>query len=753
MQPRSVLCGVLVAVFAAGVASAQTIDFSLFVTLNGTSGTVQNDTTLPFDTTVGTQEQASFVATYIGNTQATILKPPQQWLSGSSEFTLTSNVTLPLVLNPGDSFKFTVTFSPTNSTQVGGTLTVQFTEPGAGGMPVQNAILLGLQGTAPNFVLSYVLQTTKNAQFIPSGGTIPFGATQINGAPALANLDITDLGSGAGFITGITGPPVGSPFSVEFIPAASVQNPAQVNPGSANALVLVVQYAPTAVENDTGLITITYQGGATATVNLTGNGIASTFQYNYLVQGVSTPVAPGGTIIFPGANVATPGSTGTTGTTSSLIVKVTNTGSASGAINSVSTNPPFTLTNPITLPATLTTGQSFSVPLTFTPTQVGPQPGQLLIGNDFFILSGQGLGPDLTYAYTSNGVTTTVNPATGGEVVFSPAVPVGQSEQVTFTITNLGSLPATISLVEPSVANGPFTVSAISLPDTLTPKVNPSLSFTITFTPTVPGPSNGNLVVATASGTTLIPLMGSGSVPPALPSYTISGPSGNAPAATQSNVSLTLSAGYSLDLTGTLTITTEGTFGTDPTVQFETGSRTVDFTIPANSTNANFAGLGSELLLQTGTVAETVTLKPTFTTTGGVDVTPSSPTTLQFTIASAAPVLQNAGISGLSANSFSLVLTGYSTTRSLSSLHVTFNAATGFNLGTTQLPPIDISQASASWFASSASEALGGLFQITMPFTVQGLKTTQTLADAIASVTATVSNGIGTSNSVQAPVQ
>ncbi len=727
------------------VASAQTINFTLLATENGNTATIANDSSLPFNTTVNTQVSATVQATYTGNTQATILNTPQQGLIGSTEFTVTSKLTAGTVLNPGDSFSFAITFKPTNTNGAAAQITIEFTEPGQGGMPVQNAITLGLQGTSPNFVLSYVLQNQNNQVQIQPGGTIPFGATQIN-TTATANLDVTNLGSGEGVITGVS-QTAGSPlFKVQGIPLFPF------GLASGSSLQLVVTYTPTAVENDTGQIQITYQGGATATVNLTGNGITSTFTYKYLVSGMAaTPVMPGGTITFPSANVATPGSTTSAGTTSSLIVQVTNTGSATGTINSVSTSGPFTLTNPLTLPAMVTTGNSFSVPLTFTPTQIGTQTGQLLIGNDFFNLSGQGLGPNLTYAYTENGVTATINPATGGEVVFSPPVEVGQSETVTFTVMNSGSLPATISLVAPSAANGPFTVSAVALPKTLAP--SQSLSFTITFAPTVTGISTGTLIVATAASTTSIPLTGSATAPPALPSYTISGPSGNAQPATQSNISLTLAKAYSLDLTGTLTLTTQGSLGTDPAVQFATGGRTVTFSIPAGSTAANFAGQGSELLLQTGTVAETVTLTPTFTTTAGVDVTPASPATLQFTIPSEAPVLQTAAVTGLTADSFTLVLTGYSTTRSLSSLNVTFTAATGFNLGTTSLT-IDISQVSAAWFSSTSSQSFGGLFQITMPFTMQGtVATGQTLLQELASVTATVSNTTGTSNSLPAGVQ
>jgi hypothetical protein len=493
------------------------------------------------------------------------------------------------------------------------------------------------------------------------------------------------------------------------------------------------------VENNNASIQITFQGGVTETVNFSGSGITSTFTYKVLITGTpETTVTPGGTITFMGASV---------GSSSNLILTITNTGSASGTINSISTSGPFTLTNPITSIPPLTPGSSFSVPLTFTPTQVGKQTGYLVVGNaPAFNLVGQGLGSNLTYSYTSAGVTTTVNPATGGAVFFNP-IAVGQSESVTFTITNSGSLPATISLVEPNPANGIFTVPSIALPKVL--KANQPFSFPITFTPTATGLSNGILVV----NSTMITLEGSANALIPLPSYTISGPSGTFQPATQANISLTLAKGYLLDLTGTLTLTTEGSFGNDPTVQFENGSRTVDFTIAANSTSADFAGLGPQISLQTGTVAETVILTPTFATAGGQNVTPSSPPALEFTIPSAAPVLEGAVITNVTSNSFELVLTGYSTIRSLSSMSVTFVPATGFNIGTSTVT-IPLSQASGAWFASTASESIGGLFQITEEFVLQGtVPKGEELIETIASVNATVSNSIGTSTASQALVQ
>jgi hypothetical protein len=737
-----VIAGLIFVSVGVRVASAQTpFNFSLLLSTNGQVFTIPNNEQIALTALVGAKSQATVMATYTGTTQATISTAPGTWLLGSTEFTVALvNATVPIVLTPQQSFSFSITYAPTNANQAGAEISIPYTEQATtpSGTPINNSIAFPLLGQTPSFSLFYVLQTNNDSVAIPSGGTIPFGATQIN-TSASANLDIFNNGSGAGVITGITQPPASSPFKVEGIPPIPSGSGYTVAPGT--LLALVVQYTPTGVETDTAQITITYQGGTTATVNLSGNGITSAFTYKYLVGGASTTVGPNGTITFPGANV---------GSTSSLIVQVTNTGSATGTINSVSTsNPPnggatFTLTNPITLPATLTAGNSFSVPLTFTPLQAGTQTGGLLIGNDFFTLSGQGQGSNLTYSYASGGVTTPVNPATGGAVLFS-SVPVGQSEQVLFTVTNSGTLPATISLVGTTPTGGPFTVSGT--PKTLAP--NSSLPLTITFTPTVTGISSGTLLVNTTS----IQLIGNASAPNALPSYTISGPSGTVSPATQANVSLTLSKGYGVDLTGTLTLTTQGSLGSDQTVQFSTGGRTVDFVIPANTTEADFAGEGTQIGVQTGTVAETVTLTPTFTTSGGVDVTPNSPSTLQFTIPSLAPFLVGATISNESSTGFELVLVGYTTTRSLSSLSVTFNAASGFTIGTSQLT-IDLSQSSPVWFQSSASLAVGGEFQITQPFTLQGtLANGQTPLQAIASVTATVSNSVGASLPVQANLQ
>ena len=746
--------GAMLAALGLGIAAAQSaFDFSLLVTVNGISNTVPNNQTIPIGAAVGTTGQATVVATYLGASQATISAPPTVF--GSLEITAkitassTGSTTLPIVLAPGQSVTFVVTYAPTSAVQAVSQVTLAYTEPGTTSATVSNAIVLVFQGTSPSFVLSYVLAnangTPGNVVQISPGQAIPFLPTQIN-TTAVATLNITDEGSGAGTITGISlaASPVFKLSGTPLFPFTLMPS----NP----TLSIGVLYTPTAVENDTGQITITYQDGTTATVNLTGSGATSSYSYAYLsgTGTTATPVTPGGTIAFMGANV---GTGGIASATSSVIVQVKNSGSVTGTINGISVQGQgFQLLTGFTTPPTLPPGGSTSFTVNFTPTQVGTQTGTLVVGSDIFTLSGQGLGPSLTFAYVSSAGTIPVGPT--GAVVFTPSE-VSQAEKVTFILTNSGTSTATVSNIS-TTFNGtgpnPFSVAAPALPLVL--PAGKSSQFPVTFTPATVGTVGGMLQI----DTTAVPLLGTGTTPPALPSYSMSGPSGNVSPASQANVSLTLANTYPVDLDGVLTLTTSGDFGTDPAVQFSTGSsagnRTVDFTIPANSTSANFVGQGSQILLQTGTVAETVTLTPSFATSAGVDVTPPSPSTLQFSIASSVPVLESLQVTNETASSFSLVIVGYSTTRSVGSLAVTFNPASGYSL-TTSTFTIDVSQPAALWFQSATSvSSYGGLFQIAVPFTLPGpIPVGKTLIQAIASASVTVSNGVGTSNSLQANIQ
>jgi Abnormal spindle-like microcephaly-assoc'd, ASPM-SPD-2-Hydin len=749
---RALLTSLILALVGAGAAAAQSFDFSLLLLANGQAFNIPNNgPAIDIIGALNTQTTVTVKATYTGTTEATISQPPV--VLGSTEFkvVLVNPPPFPIVLTPGQVLTFTVTYLPTSVNLASMNVSIAYTEPGTGATQVSNAISLTFQGGSPSFSLSYFVTpangVTPNFLPIASGGLITFPATLLN-ATTTGGLEISNIGSAAGQITGIS-LVSGSPFfQLAGVPPLTPANPYTLTPNTSTATLSIgILYTPTKVETDTGQILITYLDGSTATINLTGNGITSAFTYSYISGTTVTPVAPKGTITFLPVPVA---AVGTTPGSSTVIVQVKNTGAASGTISSISVSGPgFQVVGGLTTAQTIPAGGTFSFTLSFTPTQVGPQIGTLAVGSDTFTLSGTGSGPALTFSYVSSG--TTISVPAGGTVDFVP-VAISQSETLTFIVTNSGTSPATIPLIAVN-PTPPFSLTPTPPALPLTLAAGKSSQFTITFTPTTTGTVTGTLLI----NSTTVQLAGSGNAPPALPSYTITGPSGNVSPASQQNVSLTLAKSYPVDLNGVLTLTTSGTFGTDPAVQFSTGSsagnRTVDFVIPAGSTSANFAGQGSQILVQTGTVAETVTLKPTFATSAGVSLTPTSPESLQFTIASSAPVLESVGISGETPSSFTLVIVGYSTTRSLGTLTVTFNAAPGFNLATTQFPT-DLSQLASVWFQSTASQGLGGLFQVSLPFNLTGtVPTGKTLIETIASVAATISNSIGTSTSQQVNVQ
>jgi hypothetical protein len=712
-----------------GLASAQQVPFQLRVASSTSAVIVANGSSIGFSAAVGQSQVARLTATYVGSGKVTV--PNSPFLFGSPDFTATIAGTPPLTLNSGDSVIVDITYRPTKATAANAQMSLPFTETTSTTNPPtisQGQISLNLQGTAPSFVLSYVLQSDLNTVPLQPGGTVPFPDTLIN-TTSSANLNITNTGSGPGQITSVdlTGSPafklVGKPLL-----------PVTVNSGQ--QLQLLIRYLPTAVTSDSAQVQISYDSGAPATVNLQGNGVSPMFTYNLLLGNQVTPVTPPGPILLPDTNV---------GDKSSVVIQVKNSGNTTGTINS----PPslagtaYQLSGLPLFPQVLKPNDSFPVTLTFMPTLPGDQPGQLLIGSDLFTISGRGLGPKLVFSYVSGGTSTTLGP--NDAVIFSP-IPVGQTSQLEFTITNMGTTTAKTSNIVIGEPKSPFSLAGLpNLPSSLDP--GQTLQFSIAFAPVTTGPSNGTLHI----DTTVIPLIGSGTPPPALPTYTIQGPSGNTDAQSQPSIRLTLANAYPLALTGVLTLSTSSDLVNDPAVQFSTGGRTVPFVIPANSTSANFADQGPQLRLQTGTVASSITLTPTFATqSGGIDVTPASPTTLQFAVAAAPPVLVAVLPVNETANSFALNVTGYSTTRTLTSVTLQFTAAASMTLGTSQVT-IDVRQAATLWFQSAGSQSFGGQFTVTLPFTLQGTPPTgKTLLQTIASISATVSNERGASNSLVA---
>jgi hypothetical protein len=186
-------------------------------------------------------------------------------------------------------------------------------------------------------------------------------------------------------------------------------------------------------------------------------------------------------------------------------------------------------------------------------------------------------------------------------------------------------------------------------------------------------------------------------------------------------------------------------------VQFSSGGKQVTFTIPANTLDAVFPSGSTQIQFQTGTVASTILFTPSFAASG-TDVTPSSPATLQVTVPSAAPTLLTATIGSHSTTSFSVVVTGFSTTRSLDRLDFQLTAGSGFTLGSTTLT-VDVSAPAKVWFLTAGSQNVGGQFNLEIPFTLSGgSSSTADLLKSITSISVNASNSAGKSNTMTAQI-
>jgi hypothetical protein len=201
--------------------------------------------------------------------------------------------------------------------------------------------------------------------------------------------------------------------------------------------------------------------------------------------------------------------------------------------------------------------------------------------------------------------------------------------------------------------------------------------------------------------------------------------------AQQPRVRVTIGAPYPVELKGKLQLRfapDPGLTIDDPSITFVDGSRSMDFTIPAGSTEAVFPI--AQNALQSGSVAGVINLDATLTA-GDFDVTPGKALRVDRT----APVISNVRLNPLSGG-FEVIVTGLSTTREVTTATFQFTTANGTRLDPSQVT-VQTEAAARQWFADGRSSAFGGQFTFTQPFTVQNA--------TVSEVTVTLTNGQGTS--------
>lgn len=191
------------------------------------------------------------------------------------------------------------------------------------------------------------------------------------------------------------------------------------------------------------------------------------------------------------------------GTTKTLTVTATNSGSAAVTVNSATvSNGNFSVTAP-SFPATIAAGQSATLSLAFTPNAVGSFTATVTIASN---ASDSAASISLSGAGIAAGQLAS-NPSTAA----FGNVTVGSQQSISETVTNTGGTSVTIS--QASISGTGFSLSGITTPVTV--NAGQSTTFTVSFTPQTAGAASGRVTLTSnaPNSTLTISLSGTGIAP------------------------------------------------------------------------------------------------------------------------------------------------------------------------------------------------------------------------------------------------
>jgi len=358
-------------------------------------------------------------------------------------FAVTPTAT-PITLAAGATQDLSVTFSPTAQGATTGTLTIGTTDSERPSV----AVSLSGTGVKPTLTLSPTALT--------------FSSQRVGTPSAAQKVTVSNTGNAALSISSLT---LTGPFTV------SPSQPFNLAVGASQDL--MVTFNPTATGSATGTLTLSSNDPdrLSAAISLSGTGVQP-------ILGVSPS-----SLTFSAQRVGTP--------STSQKVTVSNTGTGSIDITSVSigNGQPFTVTPSSAF--TLVAGASQDLFVTFSPTATGGATGTLTLATDYTLspsalvsLSGTGVQPGLSVSPSSL--------AFGEQHVSVP------SEPRKVTVSNTGT--------------GPIRITGITLGGSQTFTVTPSVPFdlaagtsqelSVTFTPTTETASTGTLTLTTDYSTT-----------------------------------------------------------------------------------------------------------------------------------------------------------------------------------------------------------------------------------------------------------
>ena len=377
-------------------------------------------------------------------------------------------------------------------------------------------------------------------------------ATTPLGTSTTQTLTITS--TSALTITGISSD--NSDFSVGT-PSSAL--PATVAAGG--SITVPVTFTPVKALPDAATLTITMSGGALPEQSI---GLAGDGEYPN-----GHPVIAPQTIDFGSVALNSPAQ--------SESAVLSNNGAQSLTITGVQLPAaPYSLTTVPTAGTTLAPGGSIAIPVTFTPDVVGNTLSTLTVdtnaGNVTLNLTGGASYPP----------SAEISP----ETIDFGSVPVGSTEDRTFTVTNTGSTAVAITKSKPPVTSAGF-AAVSSLPEDTTIAAGASVTETVSFTPSTTGAATDQWVLNGTDGLGVrnVTFVGTG-VSPITPAVSVSSVNTYWPlAGTTGTASFTVSLSWPTSTPVTVTANTvDGTAKAASGDYVAVTNQTV--TIPAGSTSA-----------------------------------------------------------------------------------------------------------------------------------------------------------------------
>jgi len=566
-----------------------------------------------------------------------------------------SGLNLPLTLAPDQSVSFTTTFAPQSSGNKSGSVFLEYFSTHGRGFP--NTAKVYLTGTG-----------TTQGQLSVNPSSLNFATVQV-GSSQTQSATLTNSGSSSLTVTQAT--VTGSGFTLSGLALP-------LTLGVSQNATFSVTFAPQSAGSSSGNVAFTSNASnSTMNLPLSGTGVS---------QGTLT--ANPTSLAFGNVQV---------GSSTSLSETLTNTGGSSLTISAaVASGTGFSLSG-LTLPLTLTAGQSTSFTVLFSPTASGAASGSVSITSN-------GSNPSLSIPLSGAGVTQGALTANPTSLAFGN-VQVGNSSSLSETLTNTGGSSLTISA---AVASGTgFSLSGLSLPLALT--AGQSTSFTVLFSPTASGAASGSIsITSNGSNPNLsIPLSGTGATAGVLAANPTSLPFGSVQVGNSTSLSETLTntgasavtlsqanlTGAAFSVSGlTLPLTLTANQSVTFTATFtpaSAGAATGSLSVVSNASNSplNIALSG------TGTSAGTLAVSPTTLSFGSVVVGSSSPLSGSLTASGASVTVSSASI-----NSSEFVLSGIS-------LPATIPAGQSASFTVTFTPTASGTASASLSFSSNASNS------------------------------------------------